>query len=64
LEKLEKPKRPKDDWEVKKEKEDSFLNNNYWKLPDQYGIDELLLSQQEDPKVFVPSTSTIPEEGD
>ena len=42
MEKPEIGKKVRDDWEIKQEAEENFLNHNYWKVPDQYNIEQLL----------------------
>lgn len=42
--------RAKDDSDIKKREEDKFNQNQYWKVPDQYDLDELLAEQGEDEK--------------
>lgn len=43
-------KKFKDDWELQKAVEESFLNHNFWRVPDQYRIDQLL-EEIEDPNI-------------
>ena len=41
LEAEEPKKKYKDDWELKMV-DDTYIDSNYWKLPDQYKIDDLM----------------------
>lgn len=46
LEAIELKKKAKDDWDSLKNVDQNFLNNNYWKVPSQYNIDDLIKENQ------------------
>jgi hypothetical protein len=45
---LKEAKKHKDDWGVNKVIDEDYLDNLYWKVPEQYSIDQLLKEQAQD----------------